>query len=143
MKTWRLCLCALTLVPTLSGAAMQSDAAEMTNYVPPTRCNSEFARLYMAEHVANRLFVPLGRIASIATLGGAGGDGSAEGIPGSQDYTSDMRCPIRVTFVGGGMRYMTYNERYSARYGEEYRLSPFVGDPSDPSLRWIDTKSPH
>lgn len=115
------------------------EAEEMYSQVPPILCNSDFARSYMLESVAHQLFIAKDKIASIATLGGSGGNGGAHGNPGDAEYSSQIRCPIRVTLVTGGQKFLTYDERYSKLYGEEVRFFGFLGSVNDPQLHWIDT----
>ncbi|WP_309445030.1 hypothetical protein [Dyella sp.] len=106
---------------------------------PPVQCNMDSTRTYMREQVAKQMFVPPEKIQAIATLGGAGGDSGSSGKPGDRAYHSEMNCPIRVTVVGGGHKYMTYHERFSTIYGEEVQFTPLSMDPADPQLKWIDT----
>lgn len=108
--------------------------------VPPSVCNSDFARTYMLEHVAHQLFIPPEKIAAIGTLGGAGGDAGSSGKPGDRDYHSELNCPIRVTLAGGGHQFMTYHERFSTIYGEEVKFTPFAENPNNPQLKWVDTQ---
>ena len=127
----RFIIAAVLLFPVLASA----------QNVPPDKCNSDFARLYMVEHVAQYLNIAPEKVVAIATLGGAGGDGGHEGKPGDRDYKSELHCPIRVTIEGGGYQFMTYHELFSTVQGEKFKLTQFPSNPNDPTLKWIETKA--